>query len=79
MTLLACDVGGVTLLRAAAKNHSRVTILCDPNDYDAVAMEMEGSGNHDTNLDTRKRLAVKVVLDTIFQRILTSAPLLKNK
>lgn len=28
------DIGGVTLLRAAAKNHKRVTILCDPSDYD---------------------------------------------
>lgn len=28
------DIGGVTLLRAAAKNHARVTVLCDPNDYD---------------------------------------------
>lgn len=27
------DIGGVTLLRAAAKNHSRVTVLCDPADY----------------------------------------------
>ena len=27
------DIGGVTLLRAAAKNHSRVTILSDPQDY----------------------------------------------
>ncbi|KAI9884287.1 MAG: bifunctional phosphoribosylaminoimidazolecarboxamide formyltransferase/IMP cyclohydrolase [Watsoniomyces obsoletus] len=27
------DVGGVTLLRGAAKNHERVTVLCDPNDY----------------------------------------------
>ena len=27
------DIGGVALLRAAAKNHDRVTILCDPNDY----------------------------------------------
>lgn len=25
------DIGGVTLLRAAAKNHSRVTVLSDPN------------------------------------------------
>lgn len=29
------DIGGVTLLRAAAKNHARVTILSDPNDYPA--------------------------------------------
>lgn len=26
--------GGVTLLRAAAKNHARVTVVCDPDDYD---------------------------------------------
>jgi phosphoribosylaminoimidazolecarboxamide formyltransferase / IMP cyclohydrolase len=25
------DIGGVTLLRAAAKNHARVTIVTDPN------------------------------------------------
>lgn len=28
------DIGGVTLLRAAAKNHERVSILSDPKDYD---------------------------------------------
>lgn len=27
------DIGGVTLLRAAAKNHARVTVLSDPSDY----------------------------------------------
>ncbi len=27
------DIGGVTLIRAAAKNHARVTLLCDPADY----------------------------------------------
>jgi AICAR transformylase/IMP cyclohydrolase PurH len=26
--------GGVTLLRAAAKNHGRVTVVCDPADYE---------------------------------------------
>ena len=26
-------LGGVTLLRAAAKNHARVTVICDPADY----------------------------------------------
>ena len=28
------DIGGFTLLRAAAKNHERVAVVCDPNDYD---------------------------------------------
>lgn len=27
------DVGGVTLLRAAAKNCARVTVVCDPSEY----------------------------------------------
>ncbi|PVD36112.1 hypothetical protein C0Q70_03085 [Pomacea canaliculata] len=53
------DIGGVTLLRAAAKNHARVTVICDPADYDKVAKEMESSELKDTSLDTRKALAVK--------------------
>ena len=30
------DIGGVTLIRAAAKNHERVTLVCDPVDYPQV-------------------------------------------
>src|SRR5262249_20330513 len=30
------DIGGVTLIRAAAKNHERVALVCDPADYSAV-------------------------------------------
>lgn len=53
--------GGVTLLRAAAKNHARVTIVCDPADYSLVAKEMESLGNGDTSLETRRTLALKVI------------------
>lgn len=53
--------GGVTLLRAAAKNHARVTIVCDPADYSLVAKEMETSGNRDTSVETRRTLALKVI------------------
>lgn len=35
------DIGGVTLLRAAAKNHSRVTILSDPEDYPEFLSELD--------------------------------------
>ncbi|KAH7163172.1 cytidine deaminase-like protein [Dactylonectria estremocensis] len=35
------DIGGVTLIRAAAKNHKRVTILSDPNDYAGFLSELE--------------------------------------
>ncbi|XP_042175383.1 bifunctional purine biosynthesis protein PURH [Oncorhynchus tshawytscha] len=58
------DIGGVTLLRAAAKNHARVTIVCDPADYQLVAVEMEGSEGKDTTLDTRKTLALKAFTHT---------------
>lgn len=52
------DIGGVTLLRAAAKNHDRVSVVCDPSDYSAVASELLGA-NKDTSLATRQKLAVK--------------------
>ncbi|XP_065342464.1 bifunctional purine biosynthesis protein ATIC [Cloeon dipterum] len=58
------DIGGVTLLRAAAKNHERVTVVCDSNDYDKVLHEMEQSGDQDTSLDTRRSLALKAFTHT---------------
>ena len=56
------DIGGVTLLRAAAKNHDRVTVVCDPNDYDIVAEELEKSGV--VSELTRRRLTVKAFNQT---------------
>ena len=47
------DIGGVTLLRAAAKNHSRVTVICDPKDYDKIMDELYSSSDKDTKLETR--------------------------
>jgi len=47
------DIGGVTLLRAAAKNHNRVTVICDPTDYDKVIREMDSVVDKDTSLHTR--------------------------
>ena len=50
------DIGGVTLIRAAAKNHQRVTLVCDPADYASVLAELRAGG---IGSETRKRLAVK--------------------
>jgi phosphoribosylaminoimidazolecarboxamide formyltransferase/IMP cyclohydrolase len=50
------DIGGVTLIRAAAKNHERVTLVCDPADYASVLTELRSGG---ISAETRKRLAVK--------------------
>ncbi|XP_068219778.1 bifunctional purine biosynthesis protein ATIC [Palaemon carinicauda] len=55
------DIGGVTLLRAAAKNHSRVTVLCDPEDYSLVLRELK---NGETSLKTRQKLALKAFTHT---------------
>ncbi len=56
------DIGGPTLVRAAAKNHARVTILTDPADYDAVLGELRDHGA--TTPDTRRRLARKAFAHT---------------
>ena len=36
------DVGGPAMLRAAAKNHARVTVLVDPADYAGALAELRG-------------------------------------
>src|SRR5512146_78134 len=50
------DIGGVTLIRAAAKNHERVTLVCDPADYAEVLAELKLG---EISAETRKKLAVK--------------------
>ncbi|MDW7979794.1 MAG: bifunctional phosphoribosylaminoimidazolecarboxamide formyltransferase/IMP cyclohydrolase [Verrucomicrobiales bacterium] len=52
------DIGGPTLLRAAAKNHQWVTVIVDPADYPAVADQIRATGQ--TTLELRQRLAAKV-------------------
>jgi len=52
------DIGGVTLTRAAAKNHAAVTVLTDPRDYPAVLDELRAHGGAVTAA-TRLALAVK--------------------
>ncbi|PIK54335.1 putative bifunctional purine biosynthesis protein PURH [Apostichopus japonicus] len=54
------DIGGVTLLRAAAKNHQRVTVVCNPSDYTTILDEMRASPDRDTTLEMRQALAVKI-------------------
>jgi phosphoribosylaminoimidazolecarboxamide formyltransferase/IMP cyclohydrolase len=55
------DIGGVTLIRAAAKNHARVTMVCDPADYSLVLKELAAGG---VSAQTRQQLAVKGFLQT---------------
>jgi phosphoribosylaminoimidazolecarboxamide formyltransferase / IMP cyclohydrolase len=52
------DIGGPCMVRAAAKNFHRVTVLTDPSDYGAVLGEL-AAGHGTVGLDTRYRLAQK--------------------
>ena len=51
------DIGGPAMLRSAAKNHESVTVVCDPDDYDAVLNAM---GSPVALAELRRKLAVKV-------------------
>ena len=55
------DIGGVTLLRAAAKNHKRVTILSDPKDYSSFLKELQ---NDSISQETRNAFALKAFQQT---------------
>jgi phosphoribosylaminoimidazolecarboxamide formyltransferase/IMP cyclohydrolase len=55
------DIGGVTLLRAAAKNHKRVTILSDPTDYSDFLKELESG---EINEASRRQYALKAFEQT---------------
>ncbi|NMB55841.1 MAG: bifunctional phosphoribosylaminoimidazolecarboxamide formyltransferase/IMP cyclohydrolase [Leptolinea sp.] len=50
------DIGGVALIRAAAKNHQRVTLVCDPQDYPIV---LEGLKDGTLDESARRQLALK--------------------
>jgi phosphoribosylaminoimidazolecarboxamide formyltransferase/IMP cyclohydrolase len=49
------DVGGPSMLRAAAKNFAHVTVVSSPAQYESVLTELREHG--DTTGDTRRRLA----------------------
>ena len=51
------DIGGPTMIRAAAKNWQDVAVIVDPSDYDAV---IEGLKNGDLSRETKFHLAAKV-------------------
>ncbi|SMN18832.1 similar to Saccharomyces cerevisiae YMR120C ADE17 Enzyme of 'de novo' purine biosynthesis containing both 5-aminoimidazole-4-carboxamide ribonucleotide transformylase and inosine monophosphate cyclohydrolase activities [Maudiozyma saulgeensis] len=53
------DIGGVTLIRAAAKNHIRVTILSDPEDYAVFLQELYENKTGEISMELRNKLALK--------------------
>ncbi len=68
------DIGGPSLLRASAKNYSRVAVVSDPEDYGWIIDEIEAGG---LNLKQRQDLALKAYrhtaeYDTTIQNELSS-------
>ena len=57
------DIGGPTLVRAAAKNSDSVTIVVDPGDYPRVIAEMK-AGKGSVPLPIRQELATKAFQHT---------------
>jgi phosphoribosylaminoimidazolecarboxamide formyltransferase/IMP cyclohydrolase len=55
------DIGGPTLLRAAAKNHAAVTVVVDPDDYEPLCREIDEGG---VLSSTRFALAAKAFAHT---------------
>jgi phosphoribosylaminoimidazolecarboxamide formyltransferase/IMP cyclohydrolase len=69
------DIGGVTLLRAAAKNHAFVTVVPDPKHYPAIIAELGRTGS--INAAMRMKLAAEAFVitssyDTAIARYLQS-------
>lgn len=56
------DIGGPTMIRAAAKNYESVAVIVDPSDYDKVLAELDANG--EVAPATRFALAKKVFAHT---------------
>ena len=63
------DVGGPAMLRAAAKNHARLTVVCDPGDYVRVLAALRDGAATDA---LRRELAAKAFTHTARYDILIS-------
>jgi len=70
------DIGGPTMIRAAAKNFKDVVVVTSPDQYNFILEELT-KNNGDLSLETRKRLAVEAfrkthIYDGIIKNYLTS-------
>src|SRR5687768_16956391 len=54
------DIGGPTMIRAAAKSHQDVWVVVDPADYARVLAALEGRSSQDDGAGLRRDLAAKV-------------------
>jgi len=69
------DIGGPTMIRAAAKNYQDVAVIVDPKDYQKVLDELKNGG---VSLETKKYLQYKVFAHTAVYDSLISNYLAAN-
>jgi phosphoribosylaminoimidazolecarboxamide formyltransferase / IMP cyclohydrolase len=69
------DIGGVTLIRAAAKNHERVALICDPADYTPILQALQTG---EIPFELRKSLAIKGFKATAYYDTIISEYLNKS-
>lgn len=77
MALENIDIGGPTMLRAAAKNFSWVGVIIDPDDYESLLQEIKQQS--ELSGETRKKLAAKTFAhtaqyDSLIAKYLTENP-----
>ncbi|MCA9529929.1 MAG: bifunctional phosphoribosylaminoimidazolecarboxamide formyltransferase/IMP cyclohydrolase [Myxococcales bacterium] len=61
-TIENIDIGGPSMVRSAAKNHARVTVVTEPSDYDEVLAAVTAPDG--PSADLRERLAAKAFAHT---------------
>lgn len=68
------DIGGVALLRASAKNHRNVIVVCDPSDYDKIIKSLDQCGDvtlHDRRMFALKAFYYTMKYDSTIHRVLS--------
>ena len=61
------DIGGIAILRAAAKNYRHVCALCEPQDYETVAAIVSAS-SADSVVDSMDEELLRMLASKIFQK-----------
>ena len=59
------DIGGPTMVRAAAKNYNDVVVICNPNQYERFINEIK-TYKGSTSLDFREKLAGEAFMETAY-------------
>ncbi|MEG3898855.1 MULTISPECIES: bifunctional phosphoribosylaminoimidazolecarboxamide formyltransferase/IMP cyclohydrolase [unclassified Microcoleus] len=57
------DIGGPAMLRASAKNHAHLTVLCDPEQYNTYLKELRENGG-EASLEFRQKCALETFKHT---------------